>query len=177
METFGNILYSLLTPVQLLGAGGFVCSLCGTLQTDDEKVKGWMAMSGAFFTLHYWLLGAITGAIVCGFAATRSLISMYSGALWIGYAFMVIHTIIALITAHTLPDFFAFIGGIVTTLGLYFYKGVAMRLCFMVVFAAWLAHNVAYGSVFGSVMSLVFLATTGYTLLRLRYKGNPHAAG
>lgn len=161
---------NLFTLTEATGALGFLFSLVATLQKDDEKVKGWIALSGYAFTVHYGMLGATTGAVICGIAATRSVIAIFTTAPWLGYVFMALHTAVTLVIAQTLADWFGFVGGIVTTLAVFFQKGVPMRVSFLIVYAAWLGHNIAYGSFSGSLMSLVFLATTTYTLFNLRKK-------
>jgi hypothetical protein len=174
----------------LLGACGILANFAWPLFHRRESMLAAQAAGCVFFTAHFALIDATTGAVMATFAGLQALAAIPLGArpgFRVVYLLTLPLTAAALaVTWHGLPSLFAAIGLTLTSLGRYQIVVLRFRTLILASIPAWALHNVLVGSIPGLLSDALTLASGGWVLLsayqrerrmRIEARGDAAAAG
>ena len=153
------------TPIlsNLLGAGGVLCNFAWPLFRSRRGMLAAQATACAFFTAHFALIGATTGATMTTLAGLQALAAVPLGTRR-GFRVVYIAILPVIATAmlaswHGLPSFFAALGLSLTSVGRYQLDVTRFRTLILASIPAWSFHNVLVGSVPGLCSDALTLAS------------------
>lgn len=153
----------------LLGAGGILANFAWPLFRRRESMLAAQATGCAFFTAHFLLIGAMTGAVMTTFAGLQALLAIPLGTrpgFRVVYLLTLPLTAAALVvTWHGLPSLFSAIGLTLTSLGRYQVIVTRFRTLILASIPAWTVHNFLVGSVPGLLSDAFTLASGGWVLV------------
>lgn len=152
---------------QALGLIATAIDIYATTRKNDKSLVQLHALGSAIFSVHYFMLGAIPGALSEILNATRTAISSVKPSKTLGYIFLGIYVVLLFVIPDSLIETFPFLCGILVTVGLYFFNGIKMRLFYIAGFALWLAYTIAVMSWGGIIVFSVLLISTSRTVLRM----------
>jgi hypothetical protein len=174
----------------LLGACGILANFAWPLFHRRESMLAAQATGCVFFTAHFVLIDATTGAVMATLAGVQALLAIPLGA---RPGFRVVYLLTLPITAaalavtwHGLPSLFAAIGLTLTSVGRYQIVVMRFRTLILASIPAWTLHNFLVGSIPGLLSDAFTLASGGWVLLsayrrgrraRMEARGDATAAG
>ena len=138
-----------------------------TLRKDDNGLRKIHGIASLLFSVHYFLLGAIPGALSELLNGIRTGLSAYTQARALAFFFLVIYVVCLLVIPENLVTALPFIAGFCVTTGLYFYQGVRMRLFYLAAGIMWLVYSLSVFSIGGIVLFSIVTITTSITIFRL----------
>jgi hypothetical protein len=154
----------------LLGAGGILCNFAWPLFRKRGEMLAAQATACAFFTAHFALIGAYTGATMTTLAGLQALAAIPLGTrpgFRLVYLSMLPVIALAMIASwHGLASFFAALGLALTSVGRYQLEPTRFRALILSSIPAWSTHNVLVGSIPGLCSDAVTLASGLWMLAR-----------
>ena len=146
-----------------MGAGGIACNFAWPLFRSREGMLATQATACAFFTAHFALIGAMTGATMTTLAGMQAMAAIPLGSRP-GFRVVYLATLPLIAAAmmaswHGLPSFFAALGLALTSVGRYQLDVTRFRTLILTSIPAWSAHNVLVGSVPGLCSDALTLAS------------------
>lgn len=161
----------------LLGACGVLGNFAWPLFRTRESMLTAQAMACAFFTVHFLLIGATTGAVMTTLAGLQASLAIPLGTrpgFRIVYLMTLPATAVAVVlTWHGVPSAFAALGLTLTSLGRYQLRVLRFRSMILASIPAWSVHNVLVGSVPGLCSDGMTLLSGGWMLLRTYRQAHP----
>lgn len=152
----------------LLGACGILANFAWPLFHRRESMLAAQATGCVFFTAHFVLIDATTGAVMATFAGLQALLAIPLGArpgFRVVYLCTLPLTAVALaVTWHGVPSLFAAIGLTLTSLGRYQVVVMRFRTLILASIPAWTLHNFLVGSIPGLLSDALTLASGGWVL-------------
>lgn len=152
----------------LLGACGILGNFAWPLFHRRESMLAAQATACAFFTAHFLLIGATTGAVMTTFAGVQAILAIPLGT---RPGFRGVYLLTLPLTAaglaltwHGLPSLFAALGLTLTSLGRYQIAVMRFRTLILASIPAWSLHNVLVGSIPGLLSDALTLASGGWML-------------
>jgi hypothetical protein len=161
---------------QIVGFIAFGLGVASFLQKEDRNLKILLTTQAATLGAHFILLGAYTGAASAFVAAARNFLSLFGNARKIAPLFYSAILGFGYCTYDSSVDIFPIIAGLVSTTALFFLKGIAMRLTFVMSSGLWLIHNIAVASI-GPAFMEAFMMGTGIYRAYTLYAENKRPAG
>ncbi|MCB1531667.1 MAG: YgjV family protein [Alphaproteobacteria bacterium] len=152
---------------QIIGLVGMALDVYATLNKSDKRLIRIHALGSYIFSLHYFLLGAYPGAIAEILNGTRTSISSFTQSKLLAVIFIGIYMTLTILIPENLIETAPFIAAILITIGLYFFRGINMRLFYLIGFALWLAYSIIVNSIGGIIVFAILLCTTSLTIWRL----------
>jgi hypothetical protein len=159
----------LFNPAQLFGYAAFVLGVMSFLQKDDRRFKLYMSAECLAYVLHFALLGNPTAVASSVISVSRSVLSLYTKAAWIAFALVALNLALGWHLVEVWWNWLPLLASCIGTLALFLLSGIRMRLTMLLGTGCWLANNIQSGSIGGTALELVILATnlrTIYTLWR-----------
>jgi hypothetical protein len=152
----------------LLGAAGILANFAWPLFHRRESMLAAQATGCAFFTAHFVLIGATTGAAMATLAGMQALLAIPLGT---RQGFRIVYLLTLPLTAtgllltwHGLPSLFAAIGLTFTSLGRYQIVVMRFRTLILASIPAWSLHNLLVGSIPGLLSDVLTLASGGWVI-------------
>ncbi|MDP5029552.1 YgjV family protein [Paraglaciecola sp.] len=142
------------------------------LQAADVELRRWSALGALLWTLMYLMLSAYTAAVMMFLTAIRTLASGYHSArkLWVFSVFMAIFLSSLVFSwqgpLSLLPAFSA----INTTIALFYFSGVQLRLFLLASSIAWMANDLiwqAWPALLAEAIALLLNLKTIFALIRI----------
>lgn len=156
-----------LYSVQGLGLFAMGLDVWATLRKDDDGLRKIHGIASLLFSVHYFFLGAIPGALSELLNGTRTGLSAYTQARGLAFLFLLIYTVCLFVIPESIVTALPFIAGFSVTAGLYFYEGVRMRLFYLAAWIMWLVYSLSVISIGGIVLFSIVTITTSMTIFRL----------
>jgi hypothetical protein len=156
--------------VQSISVLGFCFCLFGFLQNDDDKLKIYVSVGALLISLHFFLLGAITGSFSAFVAATRYYFSSKRFVKYSHYIFLVyicVYSSIAYFTYNTYIDAFPVVAGVIGTISIFFLKSINMRVGIIITAALWLIHNIVKFSLGGIALETMNIIVNLFTIHKI----------
>lgn len=160
----------LLSPAQCAGYAAFVFGMACFAQTDDRRFKIYMALECAAYVLHFALLGQATAAASAAVSLARSLAALKARTPAVGLLFIGLSLGLGAWLATGWLSLLPIAASCLGTAALFFLRGVTMRLLMLVGTLLWLAHNLAVGSVGGSLLEACLAVSNLFTIWRMARK-------
>jgi hypothetical protein len=153
----------------LFGACGILGNFAWPLFHRRESMLVAQATACAFFTAHFVLIGATTGAVMTTFAGLQAVLAIPLGTRP-GFRLVYLLTLpltaaAVMLTWHGIPSLFAAIGLTLTSLGRYQTAVLRFRTLILASIPAWSLHNFLVGSIPGLLSDAMTLSSGGWMLL------------
>lgn len=152
---------------QIIGLVSLLIGATNFLNKDDKKFRIQTAIFCIFIGFHFYLMGALTGALVCIIGAVRSAVSIKTKNHHLLIVFSALYWIIGLPTATEIYELLPMIGSTFATIAFFKYEGIKMRLTIGINSLCWLIHNIIIFSIGGILMELLFISFNLYTIYSL----------
>ena len=161
----------------LLGACGVLGNFAWPLFHRRESMLAAQATACAFFTAHFLLIGATTGAVMTMLAGLQALLAIPLGTR-AGFRAVYLLTLpltalAVVLTWHGAPSLFAAVGLALTSLGRYQLRVLRFRSLILASIPAWSLHNVLVGSIPGLCSDALTLCSGGWMLMRTYRRAHP----
>ena len=152
----------------VLGACGVLGNFAWPFFHRRESMLAAQAMACAFFTAHFLLIGATTGAVMTTLAGVQAMLAIPLGT---RPGFRLVYLLTLPVTAaavvftwHGVPSLFAALGLALTSLGRYQLPVLRFRALILSSIPAWSLHNVLVGSIPGLSSDALTLFSGGWML-------------
>ncbi|MGB8601790.1 MAG: YgjV family protein [Rhizomicrobium sp.] len=155
------------SPAQLFGYVAFVLGVASFLQKSDKRLIIFNASECVVYTVHFFLLGNLTASGSALVSAIRSLISLRWRAPIMAAIFILFNLTVGYCAARHWTGWFPVVGSCVATFGLFFMRGVGLRLMFLTSTAFWIANNILSGSIGGTALEFTIFATNSTNITRM----------
>lgn len=152
---------------QAIGLIATAIDIYATTRKTDKALVQLHALGSALFSVHYFMLGAIPGALSEILNATRTGLSSFTQSKILAYIFLTLYVALLFLVPDNLIGTFPFLCGILVTVGLYFFKGIKMRLFYIAGFALWLAYTISVMSWGGILVFSLLLISTSRTVYQM----------
>lgn len=157
-----------LSFTQILGYLASAILIAGYAIKSDKKTKTILIFSSLFFTAHFFLLGALTAAIICAINAIRNVTSIfYHGSKAMFFIFMTVYILSGYFTYQNFIDVLPLTAAILTCAGMFLLSGVNFRVLIVIAALLWIVHNVVVGSIGGTINSVILFFVSSTTVIRL----------
>lgn len=158
-----------LTYDNLTHALGFIgCGIGGLafLFKSDKKMKVTYALAESTFSIHFFMLGAMTASMMTALVGIRSLCSLSLKLKGLYLPFMGLHLIFGGAKAEAPADLLALIGSLIATHAFFKLTGTKLRIWLIVVCLLWLAHNIIKLSYGGIILECLYISANCIYLLK-----------
>lgn len=166
-----------LSPAQLFGYLAFVLGVASFLQKNDRRFKAFMAAECVAYVVHFLLLGIPTAAASAGVSVARSLLSLVTRSVWVAATVVAVNLALGYSLATQWWNWLPLVASCIGTLALFLLQGIRMRVLMLLGTLLWTLNNVLAGSIGGTALELVILATNGYTITRMHRAARQASAG
>ena len=157
----------LFNPAQLFGYAAFFLGVMSFLQKDDRRFKLYMSAECLAYVVHFALLGNPTAVASSVISVSRSVLSLYTKAPWVAFSLVALNLVLGWRLAEVWWNWLPLLASCIGTLALFLLSGIRMRLTMLVGTGCWLANNILSGSIGGTALELVILATNLRTIYAL----------
>ncbi len=164
----------------LFGAAGVIAGSSWGLLRNRRAILLVQGLGTAFFALHYLMLGAYSGAAMCGTTLLQNATALperrtrlLKVLFWLSVPMMVALTAL---TWNGIASAGAAFGLAMATLGRWQTETARLRVFFVFCALGWAVHNLAVGSPFGLASDTMTLATNLWRLWQGRERRVPAAA-
>jgi len=159
---------------QLLIGVAFVIDLACWQFHKREITLFLLMISTALVAGHFFLLGALTAALVNSLSATRYLVSLFTQHRYVMWFFIAIMLGVGIYTFDGVEDIFAVMATILGTLAAFQSDGRKMRLIGMSGTSSVLVHNVLIWTPAGVLLEIFFLASNALSYYRFYIRKQNH---
>ena len=138
--------------------GGYFCK-------SDNKAKAIIICGSVLFAVHFFMIGAMTAALmnVVNFFRVGLSIKFHGSKILFTF-FVSVYLISLFFTYEEWLNILPVISSVLGCIGMYFLSGIKFRLCTIVGSSCWLLHNALVGSV-GGVITEIFVLTAALTTI------------
>ena len=152
--------------IQIIGAIAFVTLIASYYQKDKKHILFFQIIAYIFFTIHYYLLSGITGAI-CNVIGLFALLSIYiiekykwKNKNFVAGLFIIILFIINIVTFQNVFSIFPLIASIVVILSFMSDNEDFIRGIGVISAVCWLIYAIAYKSYISIIFEIITLIGT-----------------
>lgn len=150
--------------VQIIGFIGFFFLGLGNLQKDRKKIIIFEVISSVFFSVHYFLLNAITASILNIIGITRGFVfyNKNNTKKYYTYLFMyiILYIIIGIITYDSIFSLLPVLAYILFTISIFNEKERNIKIVNIFVSSTWVVYDILYHSYAGFISDIVMIITT-----------------
>jgi hypothetical protein len=152
---------------QVLGLVSFALGVSAFYQKDDRKLKIILVILNLNYTLHFFLLGSVLSTLSTLLAASRTASSIYTSSKWVTLFFVTMAVIFGSLFAVNWWDLLPIFGTVIGTIAIFLFKGIPMRIGFLIGASCWLSNNIIIGSFGGAMLEMTVISVNLFTIYRL----------
>ena len=164
-------------PSQIVGYVAFALGILAFAQRIDWRLKFLVASECVVYTFHFFLLGNNAAAVSAALSALRTFSSLKTRSPWVAGFFLVLNLLLGVAVATGWTAVFPIGAGIAGTVGVFFLRGIGMRLLLFCATLCWLTNNVLSGSIGGTLLEACIAVVNGTTMWRLWRAGRTRGTG
>ena len=149
--------------IQFIGALGYITLALSYFKKEKKQILFIQIIAYIMFTLHYYLLSGITGAI-CNLIGLLAMTTIYIFEKYnlkyknhISIVFILVLLIINIITFQNIFSIFPMIASIIAILSFLTNKEDVIRAIGVISAVCWLIYAIVYGSYIGIVFEVITL--------------------
>lgn len=150
--------------VQIIGFIGFLFLGLGNLQKDRKKIITFQTISSIFFSVHYFLLNAITASMLNIIGITRGFTFYNKNKTKKYYVFLFIYIIfyiiIGIITYDNIFSLLPIFAYTLFTISIFNEKEKNIKIINIFVSLTWVIYDFIYKSYAGFISDIVMIITT-----------------
>jgi hypothetical protein len=144
---------------QILATLAFVSDLISFQCKEKRKILFFIAISSGLLSIHFWLLDAMSGALVAFLGMLRYSVAYFSSnRVLVWPFFMASITIFGFTYLEGLPAILVLTAGIFQTIGAFQPHDKRLRQFMMIGTSCWIIHNILILTPVGILIDVVFLA-------------------
>lgn len=157
---------------QILGFFGLVCCMTAYQMKTQKKIVTVQIISCTFFTVHFLMLGAYTGALMNFIAAVRSVVfankdKKWAKSNWWIFAFSLICIVAVGITWEGAESLLPMAGMVLTTISWGIEKASLVRLISLPSSPLWIIYNFMSKSMAGVLTEVLVMISIITAMIRL----------
>lgn len=152
---------------QWIGIGAYFVGLFAFTRKNSQHFKFTLLLCQSIICLHFFMMGAIPGAISAGLSCARTYTSTRTRSSLIMWIFIILVWIMGLYSLNHHYELFTMLGSSIATWGMFKFNSVLLRFSVMTSSICWLIHNILLGSIGGTLMEISFIIINGITIFRL----------
>jgi hypothetical protein len=152
---------------QIIGFIAFALGITAFLQKDDKKLRMIMTAQGLTLSLHFFLLGAHTGAALACISGIRNLMSVFSWGKKLAPFFYALILFMGWYTYESPVNLLPVFAGLIAVAAFFFLSGIRLRLALVCGSSLWLIHNIFVGSIGPSIMEAFMVCAGLYRTWKL----------
>ena len=149
--------------IQFIGALGYGTLALSYFKKEKKKILFMQIISYVMFTIHYYLLSGITGAI-CNFIGLLAMITIYvfekykwKFKNYVSGFFIVLLIIVNIITFQNIYSIFPLIASVVVIISFLSENEDLIRAIGVISAICWLIYGIVYGSYIGIIFEIITL--------------------
>lgn len=152
---------------QSVGFAAFCLGIIAMLQSNDRRLKLFLAVQSATLGLHYHLLGAQSGVAIVLVNCLRNIISAYTSAKSLSWLFIAAFVASGIWGYRAPTDILPTAASVISTYMFFNSGGIPLRLTLMFCSSLFLTYNIVHGSIGPSIMEFLMICANGHTAWRL----------
>lgn len=162
--------------VQAIGAVGMILAFISFQKNNNKQILLFQTIAAVAFTLHFWLLGAFTGAAMNVLGASRNIVFYNREKRWANnrfwmYFFIALYIISGILTWENIFSLLPTLAMSLATVGLWIQNPKITRYVVLPTSPCWLIYNVVNKSISGVltetfVMVSLFIAIIRFDILK-----------
>ena len=157
-----------LSLAQWVGIGAYFIGLVAFTRKNGNHFKFILIICQAVICLHFFMMGAIPGAISAGLSCARTYTSTRTNSSLVMWVFITLVWLLGLYNLNHSYELLTMLGASIATYGMFKFKGPLLRFTVLLCSVCWLTHNLLLGSIGGTLMETSFIIVNGITIFRLR---------
>lgn len=158
---------ALLAPAQLVGYLALGLGIAAFSQRRDQHLRGLIAGQSLAYAVHFVLLGNAAAAVGAAVSSVRSLLSLRYRSVRLAALFVGIAFGLGWWFVQSPLGWLPIIGSSISTVAVFLFRGIPLRLVMLVSTALWLANNVLSGSIGGTMLEVFIASANAFTIGRL----------
>lgn len=171
---FGNFnYYNLLT--QVIGIIGIIFNFITFQQNTNKRIVAFQICASAAFVIHFFMLGAVTGAVLNIFGILRNIVlfnrnkDWAKGKYWL-YIFCAVYIITGIVTFQNIFSILPTVGMLFGTVAVYIVSPKKTRIVSVGCSVSWLSYNAISFSIPGIITEVLNLISIGISMYKYDYK-------
>jgi hypothetical protein len=152
---------------QTIGLLALFVGLSGFAQKNDQRLKIMLSFFCVIMGIHFMMMGSYPGAIAAWIGSARSWASSRTRSWQLMLVFMLITVALTVPKITSWILVLPLIGGLLGTWAMFRETGMRLRLFMLLGTFCWLTHNIAIGSIGGTMIETSFLMMNSLTVYRL----------
>lgn len=156
-----------LSPAQLTGYLAFALGVVAFLQKNDRRLRAMVGLQAFSYAVHFLLLGSVAAAVASLVTSVRAVLSLYTRSPVVAVAILIVNVALGFVTVKGSVGWLPVAASSAGTVAFFFFAGIPMRLILLGSTGCWLANNVIWGSIGGTLLELLIGVTNGTTCFRL----------
>lgn len=157
----------LFAPAQLVGYLALVLGIAAFLQKKDQRLRFLNATQCLVYAVHFYLLGNAPAAASTSVSSVRSFVSIRYRSRILAVFFVGIILSLGIHFAASPSGWLPIISSCVSTVGMFLFRGVALRLILLGCTLLWLINNVLSGSIGGTILEVLIGTINLSTIVRI----------
>ena len=160
-----STLISEMVLAQAVGFVAFALGVTALLSNDDRKLKLIMTVQSFVLSLHFFLLLGPSAAVAVTFiSGIRNAVSTSERLKRFAPVFVIFYISIGYYNYKQPLDLLPILAGLSTTIALFHFKAIKMRLCILFATSFWIIHNALVMSIGPFFMEICMLAANLRTI-------------
>lgn len=166
--------------VQAIGIVGMILAFISFQKNSNKQILLYQTFAAVAFTLHFWLLGAFTGAAMNILGASRNIVfynrekSWANKKFWV-YLFITLYVISGILTWKNIFSLLPILAMSLATVGLWIKNSKITRYIILPTSPCWLIYNLVNKSISGVltetfVLSSLLIAIIRFDILKIKVK-------
>ncbi|ROS00174.1 inner membrane protein [Sinobacterium caligoides] len=124
-----------------------------------EAILACLTVSVVFISVHFYLLGNMTAALLVSASILRNLVSIFSTSKYTMSFFVALSSAVTALTYSGILSIVALLGTSIQTVAAFSKTDKRVRILMMIGTSVWLAHNYFAGSPAAVLMETIFLSS------------------
>ncbi len=153
---------------QSLGFVGCAIGAGAYLSHDDRQMKILYSAAELIFAIHFFMLGAVTAALMTFIVTIRTLCSLSSKLGRLYWFFMILHVVLGAYSYQNWGDILPILGSLIATHAFFRLEKMTMRLWLFPVSVLWIIHNIIKGSYGGIALETIYIVANAIHLKRTK---------
>lgn len=157
------------SPAQCVGYIAFILGVTAFLQKNDRRLKGFNAIQGIAYAVHFLLLGSFPASASSLISAVRSFLALRTRSLWVAALVIGVNVAAGAVLVRSAAGWLTVIASCLATLAVFLLQGIPMRLVLLACTFLWLINNILCGSIGGTMLESTIAIINISTMIRLLY--------
>lgn len=162
---------------QIFAFIGIICNITAMQINKKKKILIFFSLANIAFSIHYYLLNAISGAIVCLVEGIEAIINnniekkKKKIPIWLIIIYILIAIILSYFSYKSIIDLLAISAAFLYIVLILLKKEKSIRTTSLIIAILWLIYDLIYKSVIASFSDILLITSTAVGIYRFDIKG------